>query len=610
MSDSIPYVQRPEIITRLLNIKNDIKVQDERDFYDFLGEVEMSYQTANEIHNICQVSLSYQVVSVEVSRAAENSSLRTAFDFYAKLQTPGQQLATSNVTYELVRFANETLSFHELAVWMRDFNVIPSLLTKGELRFLWKITSLQWVRMGKDQIKYLTFDMFQDFFARMAVLAYNKPGMRRLILNTNGLMPSPADLVETLCHFMHLDDFGWVKDRLNTVGRESVRNHNFRTVGEKNETLRGELREDVKGSRFSRMMTNADNHNDRQEGASAKEKEATGNEGLKSANRIAEALQQRITGLVGDGDDVKDVDIEDDDGEDTTPEKEMGGRLRQKTSTFSSSIRISPEQEEALLNYDENLSKLLDKYSLAQTSLAGQSPDARSGGAFLDMGDQQLGRVLVINVSILNTSTHEMQVDVIARGFPDEDTRVTMLARSFAPGLKRDASVQFTVKNVPKDRGAVVAYIDVHAVPVRGTASCQPVLQRCPVHYRPFMSAPPVVALPLVNVNNMPIVLERYRSEDAPRTLATSFEKQRDWYQGVRWRQGPSVRGPEGVCGVTYPPSTFPGSASPTKLLVATKRKTKKDTLPLLRSPKKAPMKVELPGMSRGLVQSYEIEEV
>ena len=54
--------------------------------------------------------------------------------------------------------------------------------------------------MGHDQIKFLTFDMFQDFFARMAILAYNKPGMRRLILNTNGTMPSPADLVETLCH--------------------------------------------------------------------------------------------------------------------------------------------------------------------------------------------------------------------------------------------------------------------------------------------------------------------------------------------------------------------------------------------------------------------------
>ena len=250
--------QRPEIIDHILGIKDQINNRDVNQYKTFLKAVEEAQQQASTNGSVCNITLGYHSISNEHIKPAENSALRIAFDFYAKLQTPGQQLATSNVTYELMRFANETLSFHELAVWMRDFLVVPSLLTKGELRFLWKMTSLQWVRMGKDQIKYLTFEMFQDFFARMAILAYNKPGMRRLILNTNGTMPSASDLVETLCHYMHLDDFAWVKERLNTTGRESVRNHNFRSVGERNESSKTELRDDVKGSRFAQLMTSND----------------------------------------------------------------------------------------------------------------------------------------------------------------------------------------------------------------------------------------------------------------------------------------------------------------------------------------------------------------
>ena len=37
----------------------------------------------------------------------------------------------------------------------------------------------------------LTFENFQDIFVRMALYAYNKPGMKRMILAVTGFFPEP-----------------------------------------------------------------------------------------------------------------------------------------------------------------------------------------------------------------------------------------------------------------------------------------------------------------------------------------------------------------------------------------------------------------------------------
>jgi len=617
MDASFGEIQRPEIVTRLLELKDGIKDRDEAAFREFLEEVEQAQLLKLRIQNVAQITLTYQVANLEWTKPAENSSLRIAFDFYAKLQTPGQQLATSNVTYELVRFANETLSFHELAVWMRDFMVVPSLLTKSELRFLWKMTSLQWVRMGKEQIKYLTFDMFRDFFARMAIMAYNKPGMKRLILGTTGVMPSPADLVETLCHFMHLDDFGWVKERLNTTGRDSVRQHNFRSAGEKNEVAKSELRNDVKGTRFAQLMTQvahkvhdedpAGDPNKEEEEDEAVEVEGYGNklghDDLDQATKIAEALNRKINGL---GSSSKD------DEADAKKQKKDGIFKKKDTNHFAShGLKISEGQEEALLNYDTDLSKLLDKYSLKPARLGALDTEQISGGAFIDLGRQCVGRTIVVNVNIVNTSSHEMQVDVMASGFKSDDCKVTMLARSFAPGLKRDASVQFTILD-PPDGSNIMGFIDVHCVPVRGTQGEVPVMQRCPVFYRPYRTGPALVDIPICNINNLPTLISKYCKRKE--LLDVNFEKTRECYRGPAWRDGPVLRLPPTL--LNSPILSGPmkmsiaahTSGSPSKTQRQSKaRSVKTSGFPPVSSPIKSAV-VTLPGSSRGTHRHISVE--
>ena len=103
--------QRPEIIDHILGIKDQINNRDVNQYKTFLKAVEEAQQQASTNGSVCNITLGYHSISNEHIKPAENSALRIAFDFYAKLQTPGQQLATSNVTYELMRFANETFIF-------------------------------------------------------------------------------------------------------------------------------------------------------------------------------------------------------------------------------------------------------------------------------------------------------------------------------------------------------------------------------------------------------------------------------------------------------------------------------------------------------------------
>ncbi len=596
---SAPPVQspkRPEIVTRLLELKDEVKKRDEGTYAEFLRQVEESQQNCLVNQHVCAIQCSYTVIALDAPKNAENSSLRTAFDFYAKLQTPGQQLATNNVTYELMRFANETLSFHELAVWMRDFLVVPTILTKAELRFLWRMTSLQWVRMGKDQIKYLTFEMFLDFFSRMAILAYNKPGMRRLILNANGTMPPAKDLVEILCHYMHLDDFTWVKERLNTVGRESVRNHNFRSKGERNEAAKGELRDDVKGARFSQMMSEKTEKEGEgeggKEGGKESPKKATDDDPpppkLSQADRLALAMNKKLNGLSrGDEESVE---------PEVKPQKRLfggdtsGGIGAAVAANISNSLKISDAQEQALMDFDPELIKILEKYSLKQERLGFQNEDSFSGGAFLDMGRCRIGTSCVIHIDVVNTSSHEMQIDVIARGFPCENTKCTLLAKSFAPGLRREATVQFTV-NESTTFGDIIAHIDVHALPVRGIPGEMPVFHRCPVFMRPHGIAPPVVDLPIANVRNLNELIGRFVGYRTANVV--DFEKKGSWYSGAKWREGPELPVTPG----THKART---AYQPTKARISVGGTTA--PLPALLSPDPREEKV-MPGCTRGLLR-------
>ena len=138
--------------------------------------------------------------------------------------------------------------------------------------------NLQSVKLGDQIVTELDFDQFKEFLARCAVLMYNRTGMRRMILTSHGAMPSHEQLVQMLATTMKLDDYHYVKTKINTLGGSRVKNRE-KNVTDSNEEIKRELREDVNARRLARAMVSDD----------ALE--------YKSAKKIAEAMHTKLTGL-------------------------------------------------------------------------------------------------------------------------------------------------------------------------------------------------------------------------------------------------------------------------------------------------------------------------
>lgn len=194
-----------------------------------------------------------------------------------------------SASYEEAENARVSLSFYELLLLCRDFRIIPKIITKEELYYLWKVMNVQKGKSGVKVSRLVSFVDFKDFLARIAILAFNKPGIRRMLVvgndttassasargeaTTGGAgeggggdrMPPPQELIGMLAKYMHLDDFDWVRNRVRTVGKATVSMINSRSAGEKNLTTKNTLREDLKGTRLAKILSmevdnNSNNH--------------------------------------------------------------------------------------------------------------------------------------------------------------------------------------------------------------------------------------------------------------------------------------------------------------------------------------------------------------
>lgn len=183
--------------------------------------------------------------------------LCSIFYFYTKVQSTFQKVGKS-ATYEEVENARVSLSFYELLLLCRDFRIIPKIITKEELYYLWKVMNVQKGKTGSKVSRLVSFTDFKDFLARIAILAFNKPGIRRMIINNRkdvgGIMPSPTELIGMLAKYLHLDDIDWVRNRVRTVGKATVSMINSRSAGEKNLLTKNNLREDLKGTRLAKIL--------------------------------------------------------------------------------------------------------------------------------------------------------------------------------------------------------------------------------------------------------------------------------------------------------------------------------------------------------------------
>jgi hypothetical protein len=477
----------PAILRKVLALTNHFEQSEGKIYSEFLQEADR-VANAKESGTL-DIKLSSRLTDVGSQSDGINSSLALVFNFYAKLQSPQAQMQKGGLTYDEIKISNETLSFYETLLLLRDFEVLPKLITKEELLFLWKVGNIQNIHLGKDALRMLDFRQFIDMLAKIAIFAYNKPGLRQVVIRLNGEMITPLQQVQALAAYMHLEDHERTRNAVRTIGVETATLLHNRSAGEKNHRTIKFLKADLRGARVADLLS--------REGRKSAPKKKTDDheddfdEHDPMAYKIGTALQRNIYGMdegsiqsmdfnfggfgVGGGD-VSRVDsimrsihesesmylnsptgqihskhkgevkhsAGDDDADEHLPIKGL----------YVPRVHISEGQERALVQYHPSLGKELMKYAVENTysglkSAKGSSiPEENtvfepSGAAFVDVGTIVQGKECSVRVVVINRGSHEANIQISTRGFVADELSVIKMPSAIAPGLRQVVVVKF-----------------------------------------------------------------------------------------------------------------------------------------------------------------------
>eukprot|EP01039_Chlorochromonas_danica_P000743 gene743-807_t len=227
-------VKPPPILARMLEWTKH-RQADSRELYDdFLIYAERATQDMNAFQ--VAVDGNYKLKDVKYRPSTKESftnCLIIVFQFYCKLrQNVGQTFADTESILE-------QMSFKEIEILCRDFHIVPRLLTKDDIRYLWE--NMVDAQGNKTTFRLLDFELFKIYFVRMALWTYHKPGLKKLILTLDGFMPNPVEIIKCFATYCHLQDSLFIHTFLRTVSRKTQADYNYRSKGESNDRTRLEI---------------------------------------------------------------------------------------------------------------------------------------------------------------------------------------------------------------------------------------------------------------------------------------------------------------------------------------------------------------------------------
>jgi hypothetical protein len=504
--------QRPEVLSKIFGLTTDRDEKDRNMYVDFLREASLAKRNPKGINvSMCWYEENFHTIKVR------NCSLCTVFFFYAKVQSLQQKLKSNLFTSESGDSARDTLSFFEFLLFCRDFRIVPRLVTKDEVLFLWRVLITEKVRAHAQDSANATFllnlDGFKDILCRIAILTYNKPGIRKMLVSTHGAMPSITDQITGLVAYLHLDDIKWVRNRVSTISSLTVSKINARSEGDpKNPQTRIDLRADLHAKRLSKLLSKGENSSATST-ASPTGANVTDETDMSQVQDVANAVRFNVNGLVFepgqqayDGlaqeddatqhrtplDDLVDVLLgkgayipprrksvgsavetpREGEGDENDPDLKSSLKDYHKAAQLGHTrrIHICASQELALSQYRISLSSILDAYAdlLAYKRHKKSSDDLTEGKAvsqnFMDMGVVPDGTHCVIKLGITNRTSHDAVISVWTEGICERgEVRVTAMPSSMAPGLTKSVYVSFVAEELSGGRKNVRGVIHVQA---------------------------------------------------------------------------------------------------------------------------------------------------
>lgn len=177
-----------------------------------------------------------------------NDNLLQIFSFYSRISSHNH-----SGLFENMDVSHETMNFKKLEIFCRDYNVIPKLLIRDDLKIIWEMMAIDWSNNGRGAFVSMKFNDFKDMIVRMALLAYHKPGLKKLIISMEGFMPKNTEIVDCFCNFLHLHDVKYIANHLRTVGRQTQGEINFRSKDDPSTRTIKEINIDKEGRKKSQL---------------------------------------------------------------------------------------------------------------------------------------------------------------------------------------------------------------------------------------------------------------------------------------------------------------------------------------------------------------------
>jgi hypothetical protein len=154
-------------------------------------------------------------------------SLALVFGFYSKITSSKKKLLANKLSFTEIQRASNSITFAEMINILRDFKVLPRLLSKQELQKVW-----QGRTRDESNIFYreLTYHEFVDCLARCALLAFAKLG--------HGSHEHSDEMkVQAFIKYLGLDSMSFIRNKLRTAGRATAGRLNYGVSSETNERL-------------------------------------------------------------------------------------------------------------------------------------------------------------------------------------------------------------------------------------------------------------------------------------------------------------------------------------------------------------------------------------
>jgi len=419
-------------------------------------------------------------------------SLMLIFQFYSKVQTPAAQYGKT-LMFSDMQQVNTTLSFFELLLLLRDYCIVPQIVSKREVFVLWQIAFQEKVKRKQKKQSHtsgtgiknsdLTYNEFLDMLTRIALLGFGKPGFRKEVENAEaeklGIMDYESRAVsskikvtarakvEFLANLMPLDSVEVIRKRLRSQGRETQGRINARAKGELSSFNVEEMRKGRQLARLSRLMAA---------------------QGLSNVDLIQRHAAFLTSTLEDDESVCREGTVEDHIPMTSRSEVQFGENDQNKI--HKSKLKqgdllvekgdvgpdgLTPFQTECLKGFSRNLREVWEPYRYEESVHRWEEMP----GPYLDLGAVLKGFSYQYKLKITNLSQSSVGIAVRARGL-GRAVSVTYTQRTVPHGLSKMVKVALTTDVV--DIGETFSFLDVEVTPTR--MMLKPIVYSIPIYFK------------------------------------------------------------------------------------------------------------------------------